>query len=146
MATLKRRIEQALTALIGAIPGPTVKFDAELPSECPVSGFVRIGPLDFGDPVDVILGQPNQNEYEAMVEIDLLAQKGAKTARAATLDDLVLALGAKLKTDPTLGGLVDLMQPSAPQSHSDEAVVGSDAVSGQVVTLTLSFVTSDPLA
>ena len=62
-------------------------------------------------------------------------------ARCCSLRDV----GSALSADRTLGGAVDWLEWSAPQT-SDLAIDGAGAIAGAVVTVTLFYVTPDPLA
>jgi hypothetical protein len=65
------------------------------------------------------------------------------TPRAA-LDGLLVAIGAAIAADATVGGLVEWSEAGAPRTQ-DLAIEGAPALKGAVVPVTLVYTSGDPL-
>jgi hypothetical protein len=139
------RREEVLTALLGAIegvPAATVKREEPLPEKVPAGGLVILRDGDPGEP-EVLLS-PLTYLWQHRADIEVIVQK-APTESPAALDALLAEVGSALSTDRTLGGLVDWVEWSAPQTR-DLAIDGAASLKGAVVTVTLHYASSDPLA
>ena len=138
------RREDVLTALLGAIeavPAATVKREEPLPEKVPAGGLVILRDGDPGEP-EVLLS-PLTYLWEHRADIEVIVQKAPDAAPAA-LDALLAEVGSALSADRTLGGLVDWVEWSAPQTR-DLAIDGTAGLKGAVVTVTLHYASSDPL-
>lgn len=69
----------------------------------------------------------------------------AGTGRANAFDALIVAIGAALAADRTLGGLCDWVEPEAPASV-DLPVEGAAALKAAVITVVLHYTTTGALA
>lgn len=138
------RREEVMTALFGALTGvaATVKREEPLPEKVPAAGLVILRDGDPGEP-EVLLS-PLTYLWQHRAEIEVVVQRPASEA-AAALDALLAELGTALSADRSLSGLVDWVEWSAPQTH-DLAIDGAAGLKGAVVTVTLHYATSDPLA
>jgi hypothetical protein len=139
------RREEVLSALFGclqAVPAATVKREEPLPEKVPAGGLVILRDGDPGEP-EVLLS-PLTYLWQHRADIEVIVQKAPDEAPAA-LDTLLSAVGSALSADRTLGGLVDWVEWSAPQTR-DLAIDGAAGLKGAVVTVTLHYASSDPLA
>ena len=139
------RREEVLTALLGAIegvPAATVKREEPLPEKVPAGGLVILRDGDPGEP-EVLLS-PLTYLWQHRADIEVIVQK-APGATPAALDALLAEAGSALGADRTLGGLVDWVEWSAPQTR-DLAIDGAAGLKGAVVTVILHYASSDPLA
>lgn len=134
---------RALEACLSTIVGATVKRNDPLPTMAPAGGLIILRDGEPGEPVVTL--SPATWSWEHQAEIEVIVQKGAKTARITGLDDLLAAIGATLAADRTLGGAVDHAQPGPPRV-ADIAIEGAASIKAASVTITLFFDTSDPLA
>lgn len=139
------RREDVLTALLGclqAVPAAIVKREEPLPEKVPTGGLIILRDGDPGEP-EVLLS-PLTYLWQHRADIEIIVQKAPDEAPAA-LDALLAAVGSALGADRTLGGLVDWVEWSAPQTR-DLAIIGAAGLKGAVVTVTLHYASSDPLA
>ena len=138
------RREEVLTALLGAIegvPAASVKREEPLPEKISAGGLVILRDGDPGEP-EVLLS-PVSYLWQHRTDIEVIVQKPPTEAPAA-LDTLLAEIGSALGADRTLGGLVDWVEWSAPQTR-DLAIDGAAGLKGAVVTVTLHYASSDPL-
>ena len=142
MPSLREQVLAALFLQIQQVPSATVKREEPLPEKVPDGGLVILRDGDPGDP-EVLLS-PVTYLWQHRAEIEVIVQQ-APAAATAGLDALLAELGIALSADRTLGGLVDWVEWSAPQTR-DLAVDGAAGLKGAVVTVTLHYASSDPLA
>lgn len=143
MTTRREAALQALAARLAAIPGVTLRRNDEKPATVPPGGLIILHDGDPGVP-EVSLSPPRY-WWEHETEAQVIVQKAPQTARTAALDDLLAAIGAALAGDRTLGGAVSHCEPGAPRP--DEVTAdGATPIRGAVLTIVLSYDTSDPLA
>jgi len=135
---------QALESRLKTIAGVTVRRNDPVPASVPQGGLINLHDGEPGLPAVVTLS-PATWSWEHQAELDVIVQKAPATARAASLDDLLAAIGAALAGDRTLGGAVNHAEPGPPRA-TDTAIEGAAALKGASVTVTLFFDTSDPLA
>ncbi|MEO5337964.1 MAG: acyl-CoA transferase [Magnetospirillum sp. WYHS-4] len=139
------RREEVLTALLGrlqAVPAVTVKREEPLPEKVPAGRLVILRDGDPGEP-EVLLS-PLTYLWQHRADIEVIVQTAPIEAPAA-LDVLLAEIGSALSADRTLGGLIDWVEWSAPQTR-DLAIIGAAGLKGAVVTVTLHYASSDPLA
>jgi hypothetical protein len=139
------RREEVLAALLGclqAVPAASVKREEPLPEKVPACGLVILRDGDPGEP-EVLLS-PLTYLWQHRAEIEVIVQTIPAEAPAA-LDALLAEVGSALSVDRNLGGLVDWVEWSAPQTR-DLAIDGAAGFKGAVVTVTLHYVSSDPLS
>ena len=141
MPTLREQILSALMVRLQSISAATVKREEPLPEKISAGGLVILRDGDPGEP-EVLLS-PLTYLWQHRAEIEVVVQKAAAEAPAA-LDALLAEIGMALSSDRTLGGLVDWVEWSAPHTR-DLAIDGAAGLKGAVVTVTLHYVSSDPL-
>ncbi|WP_208852297.1 acyl-CoA transferase [Roseomonas genomospecies 6] len=134
---------QAIVAALGAI-GAKVIRNAEVPTTVPAEGLVILRDGDPGEAVEVVLS-PVAYTFDHRAEIEVYAQAQAKTARAATLDDLIAAIGTALAADRTFGGLADWSAPGGP-AVTDTGSTGAASVASAAIPLTVAYTVNDPLS
>ncbi|MDK9720391.1 MAG: acyl-CoA transferase [Rhodospirillales bacterium] len=142
MPSLREQVLAALFQQIQAIPLAAIKREEPLPEKVPEGGLVILKDGDPGEP-EVLLS-PVTYLWQHQAEIEVVVQRPA-TEAAAALDALLAELGTALSADRTLGGLVDWVEWSAPQTR-DLAIDGAAGLEGAVVTVTLHYASADPLA
>jgi len=142
MPSLREQVLAALFLQIQRIPLAAVKREEPVPEKVPDGGLIILRDGDPGEP-EVLLS-PVTYLWQHRAEIEVIVQKAPAEATAG-LDALLAELGAALSADRTLGGLVDWVEWSAPQTR-DLAVDGAAGLKGAVVTVTLHYASSDPLA
>jgi hypothetical protein len=137
------RREEVLTALFSVLTGvpASVKREEPLPEKISAGGLMILRDGDPGEP-EVLLS-PLTYLWQHRAEIEVVVQKAAAEAPAA-LDALLAEIGMALSVDRTLGDLVDWVEWSAPHTR-DLAIDGAAGLKGAVVTVTLHYVSSDPL-
>jgi hypothetical protein len=137
--------ETALLALhqrLQTISGPTVLRNEVLPAKVPSGGLVILRDGDPGEP-EVTLN-PVSYLWQHRAELEVVVEAATGEARDATLDDLLVAIGAALTSDPTLSGAVDWSKAGAPRTE-DLAIEGAVVLKGAVVPVSLVYVSVDPL-
>jgi hypothetical protein len=137
--------EAALLALherLHAVPGATVLRNEVLPAKIAAGGLVILRDGEPGEP-EVTLN-PVSYLWQHRAEIEVVIEGGTPAERDATLDGLLVAIGATLSADPTLGGAVEWSEPSAPRTE-DIAMEGAAAIKGAVVPVTLIYTSTQPL-
>ena len=134
-------ISEIISALAGT--GAKVLRNAEVPTTIPAEGLIVLRDGDPGDPVDVTLS-PVTYTFDHRVEIEVYAQAQAKTARTATLDGLIGAIGSALAADRTFGGLADWSAPGGP-SVTDTGSTGAQSIASAAINLTVTYTVNDPL-
>lgn len=139
------RREEVLLALLGrlqTIPNATIKREEPLPEKVPATGLVILRDGDPGEP-EVLLS-PLSYLWQHQAEIEVIVQKPSAESSSA-LDTLLSEIGVVLAEDRTLSGLVDWIEWTGPQTR-DLAIDGAAGLKGAVVTVTLHYASSDPLA
>lgn len=122
----------ALETLLKTQVTATVQRNAALPEIVPNEGLVIIHDGDPGEP-DRTLGGFDPVIYSHVVEIDVVSVSGD-----AAFDALFEQIGAALRSDPTLGGLVHYMLALRPRNNL-EAQPGSPVFKYGTVDLTLVY-------
>ncbi|WP_339862513.1 acyl-CoA transferase [Thalassospira alkalitolerans] len=142
MTTKREDVLVALLDRLQTISGATVKREEPLPEKVPAAGLIILRDGDPGEP-EVLLS-PLSYLWQHQADIEVVVQNAPADAGAA-LDDLLSEIGTALSADRTLGDLVDWVEWSAPQTR-DLAIDGAAGLKGAVVTVTLHYASSDPLA
>ena len=102
--------------------------------------IVRDG--EIGEP-EIILS-PTRYIYRHMVEIEVLVQEADQATRDTVLDALIQQIGNAIELAGTLNGVVDNIQPTAPE-FVNEIIDGAPTVKAAVIGVILEYVTSNPL-
>ncbi len=143
MATKRETILEALFALIGGIAGPSVLRNANLPERIPAGGIVILRDGDPGEP-EVLLSPP-EYIYQHRAEADVLVDAATPAARDAIFDGIMLAIGAAIAADRTLGGLCDYIETAAPEPI-DLIVEGAPGFKASSLPIILHYGAADPLS
>ena len=138
--TTRESVLAALHARLQPLAALTLR-DEVLPERIPTAGLIILRDGQPGEP-EVTLS-PLRYHYQHRSELEVVVQAG--TGRASAFDDLIVAIGAALEADRTLGGLCDWVEPEAPASV-DLPVEGAAALKAAVITLNLHYTTTGPLA
>lgn len=141
MASVREQILAALLVCLEAVPGATAKREAPLPETVPAGGLIILRDGDPGDP-EVVLS-PVSYLWEHQTEIEVILQRGQNDDSAA-LDTLLVAVGAALAADRSLGGLAEWLDWGAPKT-SGLAIDGAGTLRGATVLVTIHYASPDPL-
>lgn len=142
MTSRREEVLLALVIRLQTIPSATIKREEPLPEKVPAAGLVILRDGDPGEP-EVLLS-PLSYLWQHQADIEVVVQKPSAESSSA-LDTLLSDIGATLAGDRTLGGLVDWIEWTGPQTR-DLAIDGAAGLKGAVVTVTLHYASSDPLA
>ena len=137
--------EQALMGLflcLQGLTGPTVKRNEPLPTKVPEAGLIILRDGDPGEP-EVILS-PTRYVYQHQAEVEVLVQQADQAERDAALDTLLVAVGAALSADATLGGKVDIVRPGSPELQQ-ETIEGAPTIKAAIIPVFLEYTTLNPL-
>lgn len=132
-----------LFSCMQSIAGPVVKRNEPMPTKVPEAGIIILRDGDAGDP-EVILS-PTRYVYQHRAEVEVLVQEADQVERDAALDVLLVAVGAALAGDATLGGKVDIAHPGSPELLQ-ETIEGAPTIKAAVIPIFLEYVTLSPLA
>jgi hypothetical protein len=139
------RREQVLAALLLRLQSglaATVRRNEALPEKVPAAGLVILRDGDPCEP-DVTLN-PRTEFYSHRVEIEAYMPRDPNGGGEAALDALLGAIGAALRSDPSLGGLAENLTPSAPETGA-LAIEGAAPVLTARLIVTVEYLVSDPL-
>lgn len=142
MTTRREEVLLALLDRLQAIPNATIKREEPLPEKVPAAGLVILRDGDPGEP-EVLLS-PLSYLWQHQADIEAVVQTSSNETSAA-LDVVLSEIGVVLAEDRTLGGLVDWIEWTGPQTRG-LAIDGAAGLKGAVVSVTLHYASSDPLA
>jgi len=137
--------EQVLSVLFGqlqAVSHTVVKRNEALPSSVPAGGLVILRDGDPGEP-DVTLN-PRSEFYAHRAEIEAFVTQPVDGGGETALDALLSTIGVVLAVDRSLGGLVENLFWSAPET-SVLAIEGAAPILTARITVTIEYLVSDPL-
>ncbi|MCS0501381.1 hypothetical protein [Ancylobacter mangrovi] len=138
--------ETALAALAGvlraALAGADVKRNVAVPVECGPGGLVILYDGEPGEP-EVTLSPPSY-AYEHAASLNVFVDLMPGDEGSSRLDALLADIGAALDADRTLGGAVDHLEPSAPDTDNLPSEAGASLTAARV-TVTLIYTTTSPL-
>lgn len=118
--------------------------NTDVPQAVPPEGLIILRDGDPGD-ADIVLS-PLTYSYDHVVDVELYATGAPATSRAASLDDLILAVGVALAAaGPTLGGAVEDCRPAAPKREIIP-IPGGGGIAAALVPVTLSYSIPTPLS
>jgi hypothetical protein len=140
------RREDTLAALTSTLQGSliaTVRRNEVLPEKVPAAGLVIVRDGEPGEP-DVTIN-PRSEFYSHRVEIEAYVPRDPTGGGEAVLDALLGNIGAALRIDPSLGGLVENLIPSAPETGALAVEGGAPILTARVV-VTVEYLVSDPLS
>jgi hypothetical protein len=136
----------AVKALVqAALPGATVlglDGDDAAPARLPPNGRVVVRSGEPGDPeVDLC---PPVYHYAHRIPIEVSAYETTALTGEEVIDQMMGLIGAAVEADPTLGGLCDWLEPTAPNTD-DIYVEGANPARGGDFDLVASYSTTSPL-
>jgi hypothetical protein len=142
MTSRREAVLSALYAtLVGALSAK-VRRNEVLPERVPAEGLVILRDGEPGEP-DVTLN-PRTEFYAHRVEIEANVTRDSAGGGEAALDALLGSIGMALRIDPSLGGLVENLTPSAPETGA-LAIEGAAPVLTARLVVTIEYLVSDPL-
>jgi hypothetical protein len=139
MPTTRETILAALHARLQPLAALTLR-DEVLPERIPAAGLIILRDGQPGEP-EVTLS-PLRYHYQHRAELEVVVQ--APNGRASTFDTLIVAIGAAIEADRTLGGLCDWVEPEPPASV-DLPIDGAAALKSAVITVVLHYTATGPL-
>lgn len=143
MASRREEVLDAVRALIAtALPAAKVERNAAKPERIPAGGLVIIRDGDPGDP-EVTLS-PLTYIYTHRIPVEIAVLPAAPLTREQVLDATLVAIGAAVEADRTLGGLCDFIEPEAP-STDDLGATGTVAGRWADAVIVATYATSNPL-
>jgi hypothetical protein len=128
-------------ALSGALAARVVRNEV-LPEKVASQGLVIVRDGEPGEP-DVTLN-PCTEYYAHRAEIEAYVPRPPSGGGEAGLDALIEAIASALRPDPSLGGLCEMLNLSAPETNV-LAIEGAAPFLGARLTVTLEYLVSDPL-
>jgi hypothetical protein len=140
MSTTCETILTALHARLQPLAALVLR-DEVLPERIPAAGLIILRDGQPGEP-EVTLS-PLRYHYQHRAELEVVVKAG--TGRASAFDTLIVAIGAAIQADRTLGGLCDWVEPEAPASV-DLPIEGAAALKAAIITVVLHYTTTGPLA
>lgn len=141
MASRREEVIQAVLALVeAALPGFTVLRNDETPQRIPAGGLAILRDGDPGEP-EIYLS-PRTYIYTHALGLEIAVPSGE--GREAALDDALTALGAAIEANPTLGGLADWLEPTAPDTN-DATADNAQPVRWALLDLVPTYSTPSPL-
>ena len=140
MPTTRETVLAALHARLQPLAALTLR-DEVLPERIPAAGLIILRDGQPGEP-EVTLS-PLRYHYQHRAELEVVVQ--APNGRASTFDTLIIAIGAAIEADRTLGGLCDWVEPEPPASV-DLPIDGAAALKAAVITVVLHYTSTGPLA
>ena len=139
MPSKREEVLQALLARLQTVPLVKVERNRLRPERLPPEGLIILRDGDVGEPE--ILLSPLSYVWTHAARIE--AFSGAADPDGH-LDDLLMAIATALTADPTLGGLVDLIDVGAPDFDAAAPEGGAD-VKAAIVSVRLIYETAHPL-
>lgn len=121
----------------------SVRRNEVLPEKVPTASLVIVRDGEAGEP-DILLS-PVSYLWRHRATLDVCVGAPTAAERDTDLDALLIAIGAALETDRTLGGLVDLLEIGSP-SFEIVPIEGAAPIKGAVVPVILHFESSSPLS
>jgi hypothetical protein len=143
MASKRELVLQALFDRLSGVTGPKVLRNEVLPERIPGGGIVILRDGDPGEP-DVLLSPP-EYVYEHRADVGVVVDGPTPAARDGVFDSIMVAIGAAIAIDRTLGGFCDYIEAVAPEPI-DLAVDGALRLKAAVVPIILHYGSADPLS
>ena len=132
------------TALATRSPDPLVLRNETMPQRLPPGGLIVIRDGETLEETAIL--SPLAWAIEHRAEVEVTVGGATPAARNALLDALLVAIGAAITADRTLGGAVEWAQPGAPD-FEDVEFEGAAAARAALVPVSLFFtVAGSPLA
>ncbi len=143
MPSKTERVLTALTERLRTLSKVKVERNTAVPERIPKGGLIVLRDGDSGEP-EYALGGIASVYYSHAVEIEVHVEAIDAAARDAAFDALVVAIGAILDADPTLGGLAFGMTTARPVIDT-EAVIGAPAIKTGTIDVIVEYETETPL-
>lgn len=132
----------ALLAKLSTLENTPVKRNETLPQVIPKTGIVILRDGNMGEP-EVLLS-PLCFIYQHIAEIEVIVQDVLPADRDSKLDGLLEKIGAILKADTTLGGLVDYCYAKEPEML-EELIEGAPTIKAAIVPVLLEYASETAL-
>ena len=139
MASKREQVLQALLLRLQSIPLVKVERNRMRPERVPPEGLLILRDGDLGEP-EVLLS-PLIYVWTHAARIEVYSAAGDLDAH---MDALLGEVGNALGADPTLGGLIDLMDTGAPD-FDGAAPEGGPDIKAAIVPVRLTYETTHPL-
>ena len=139
MASRREQILQSLLVQLQSVPLVKVERNRLRPERIPPEGLLILRDGDLGEP-EVLLS-PLIYVWTHAARIEVYSAAGDLDAH---MDTLLGDVGNALSADPTLGGLIDLMDVGAPD-FDGAAPEGGPDIKAAVVPVRLTYETTHPL-
>ena len=139
MASKREEVLLALLSQLRTIPLIKAERNRMRPERVPPEGLLILRDGDLGEPEVLLSPLIYVWTHSARVEV-----YSSSADPDAHMDALLISLGEALNADPSLGGLVDLMDIGAPDFDSAAPEGGPD-IKAAVVSVRLTYETSHPL-
>lgn len=141
MASRREEVIQAVLAMLeAALPDALVLRNVETPLKVPTGGLAILRDGDPGRPEEYL--SPRTYLYTHALSLELAAPSGP--GREGALDDMLVAVGAGIDSDPTLGGLADWLEPTAPDTN-DATAENVQPIRWALLDLVALYATPSPL-
>jgi len=139
MASKREQILLSMLAQLRSIPLVKVERNRMRPERVPPEGLLILRDGELGEPEVLLSPLIYVWTHSARVEV-----YSSSADPDAHMDALLIGLGEALNADPTLGGLVDLMEIGSPD-FDGAAPDGGPDIKAAVVSIRLTYETSNPL-
>ena len=139
MPSKREEVLQSLLARLQTVPLVKVERNRLRPERLPPEGLIILRDGDVGEPE--ILLSPLSYVWTHAARIEAFSGSADPDGH---LDDLLMAIATALTADPTLGGLVDLIDVGAPDFDAAAPEGGAD-VKAAIVSVRLIYETANPL-
>lgn len=140
MSTRETALAALKNVLAAALPGADVKRNVDVPQSVGPGGLAVLRDGEPGEP-EVSLSPPLY-AFDHRAELELYIERRDNTEMV--LDALLADIGDALAVDPTLGGLVDHCEPTAPTLEPLSGD-GGDPLRVARLAILLIYVTASPL-
>lgn len=114
------------------------------PAIIPATGMVVVRTGDPGEPEYTF--SPLTYFYDHRIPIEVSALRGADITSEAALDVMLMAIGAAVDADRTLGGLCDWLDTTSAGTEDIYPEGGGQPPRGADLMIIASYSTSNPLA
>ena len=128
------------SALASRSPTPQVLRSETVPQRLPPGGLVVVQDGETAEEAAIL--SPLRWQVRHVAEVVVAVPAPTPEARAASLDTLLVDVGAAVAADRTLGGAVEWAQPDSP-SFDDLEFEGAAPVRGASVPVSLWFTTAE---
>ena len=139
MPSKREEVLLALLSQLRTTPLVKVERNRTRPERVPPEGLLILRDGDLGEPEVLLSPLIYVWTHSARVEV-----YSSSADPDAHMDALLIGLGEALNADPTLGGLVDLMEIGSPD-FDGAAPDGGPDIKAAVVSIRLTYETSNPL-